>query len=169
MPGAGPGKKVAAMREDGLLEYLIVEEYTPEILGENTGNPGSARHAQDFARGARAFCGERGGMRDGLYQNVWVRDNVLVANSFRLRGEQAPAVACMQGLNAIFATQRARFLGIINDASRRLKEDVQRRPHIRFAPKRWANSRKSGRTRKTTRWARRCGCDSFSRTRVHFR
>jgi len=32
LPGAGPGKNVETMREGGLLEYLIVEEYTPEIL-----------------------------------------------------------------------------------------------------------------------------------------
>jgi GH15 family glucan-1,4-alpha-glucosidase len=146
MPGAGPGKKVEAMGENGLLEYLIVEEYTPEILtkiretleAHGTHKISQAAHGLFAASAAESGTG---------YQNAWVRDNVLVANSFRLRGEPAPAVACMQGLTQFFATQRPRFLGIINDASRLLKNDVQRRPHIRFAaetlgelPEKWPHA-----------------------------
>jgi phosphorylase kinase alpha/beta subunit len=120
------------MRENGLLEYLIVEQYTPEILAKiretleahGTHKISQAAHGLFAASAAESVTG---------YQNVWVRDNVLVANSFRLRGELAPVTACMQGLTQFFATQRPRFLGIINDTTRQLKEDVQRRPHIRFA------------------------------------
>ena len=123
------------MRGDGLLEYLIVEEYTPEILAkirETLEAQGTHRIAQ-AAHGLFAASAAQTAQGVSGYQYAWVRDNVMVANSFRLRGELATAIACMQGLTQFFATQRPRFLGIINDASRRLKEDVQRRPHIRFA------------------------------------
>jgi phosphorylase kinase alpha/beta subunit len=134
------------MREDGLLEYLIVEEYTPEILAKiretlearGTHRISQAAHGLFAASAAETVAG---------YQHAWVRDNVLVANSFRLRGEPAPAIACMRGLTQFFATQRPRFLGIINDTTLRLKEDVQRRPHIRFAaqtlgelPEKWPHA-----------------------------
>ncbi len=134
------------MREDGLLEYLIVEEYTPEILAKiretlearGTHRISHAAHGLFAASAAETVAG---------YQHAWVRDNVLVANSFRLRGEPAPAIACMQGLTQFFATQRPRFLAIINDTTLRLKEDVQRRPHIRFAaqtlgelPEKWPHA-----------------------------
>ncbi len=134
------------MREDGLLEYLIVEEYTPEILAKiretleahGTHRISQAAHGLFAASAAETGTG---------YQNVWVRDNVLVANSFRLRGELAPAIACMHGLTQFFATQRPRFLAIINDSSRLLKNDMQRRPHVRFTaqtlgelPEKWPHA-----------------------------
>jgi len=146
MTGGEPEEKVAAMREDGLLEYLIVEEYTPEILAKiretleahGTHRISQAAHGLFAASAAEGVSG---------YQYAWVRDNVLVANSFRLRGEPAKAIACMEGLTQFFATQRPRFLDIINDASRLLKNDVQRRPHIRFAtqtlgelPEKWPHA-----------------------------
>jgi hypothetical protein len=66
------------------------------------------------------------------YQNVWVRDNVTVADSLRRRGELAPAIACAQGLTRFFRKQMPRFREIIDDPVRVLREDANRRPHIRF-------------------------------------
>jgi len=149
MPGGEPEEKVAAMREDSLLEYLIVEEYTPEILAKiretveahGTHRISQAAHGLFAASAAQIAQGVSG------YQYAWVRDNVLVANSFRLRGEPATAIACMKGLTQFFAKERPRFLAIINDASGRMKEDVQLRPHIRFAaqtlgelPEKWPHA-----------------------------
>ncbi len=123
------------MPQDGLMQYLIEEEYTPESLAkiretlEACGTHAilPVEHGL-FSATATAVAKSVSG-----YHNVWVRDNVLVANSFRLRGELAPAIACMQGLSQFFAKERPRFLDIINDASRKRKDDVMRRPHIRFA------------------------------------
>jgi hypothetical protein len=66
------------------------------------------------------------------YQNVWVRDNIMVANSFRERGVLEPAIACMSGLTKFFEKQKPRFSEIIDDPARVLKEDGNRRPHFRF-------------------------------------
>ena len=81
------------------------------------------------------------------YQNVWVRDNVMVANSLRLRGLPTPAITCMQGLTQFFEKQRPRFREIIDDPVRVLKEDANRRPHIRFTaqnlselPEKWPHA-----------------------------
>jgi len=137
------------MTQDGLLQYLIAEEYTPESLAriretlEACGTHAilPVEHGLFSATAAPAAGSVSG------YHHVWVRDNVLVANSFRLRGEPAPAIACMQGLSEFFAKERPRFLDIIQDASRKLKDDVQRRPHIRFAgqalgelPEKWPHA-----------------------------
>ncbi len=137
------------MSEDGHLEYLIAEEYTPEILAKiretleahGTHRISQAAHGLFAASGGQTAEGVSG------YQYAWVRDNVLVANSFRLRGELGTAIACVKGLTQFFAKERPRFLGIINDGSRRIKEDVQRRPHIRFAaqtlgelPEKWTHA-----------------------------
>jgi len=137
------------MTQDGLLQYLIAEEYTPESLAkirETLEAHGThailpVEHGL-FAATAAPAAGSVSG-----YHNAWVRDNVLVANSFRLRGEAAPAIACVQGLSQFFAKERPRFLDIIHDASRKLKDDVQRRPHIRFAaqalgelPEKWPHA-----------------------------
>ncbi len=126
------------MPQDGFLQYLIAEECTPESLAkirETLQAHGThailpVEHGL-FAATAVPAAGSVSG-----YHNVWVRDNVLVANSFRLRGELAPAIACMQGLSQFFARQRPRFLDIIQDASHKLKDDVKHRPHIRFAAQR---------------------------------
>jgi phosphorylase kinase alpha/beta subunit len=149
MSNAKRAGKAASMRQEGLLQYLIADEYTPERLAKiretldahGTHAILSVEHGLFSATAAPAATSVSG------YHNVWVRDNVLVANSFRLRGELAPAVACMQGLSQFFAKQRPRFLDIINDTSRLLKDDVQRRPHIRFAaqalgelPERWPHA-----------------------------
>jgi len=137
------------MPQDGLLQYLIAEEYTPQSLAK-------IRETLD-AHGTHAILPVEHGLFAATavpsansvsgYHNVWVRDNVLVANSFRLRGELAPAITCMQGLSQFFARQRPRFLDIIQDASHKLKDDVQRRPHVRFAaqglgeiPEKWPHA-----------------------------
>jgi GH15 family glucan-1,4-alpha-glucosidase len=81
------------------------------------------------------------------YQNVWVRDCIMIANSFRLRGDSQTAIACVQGLTQYFHKHANRFHEIIGDFTRALKEDPQRRPHIRFAanslnelPEKWPHA-----------------------------
>ena len=64
------------------------------------------------------------------YQNAWIRDNVMVANSFRLRGKLDVAKDTSQGLTNYFSKHLNRFHKII--ASPALKENVQERPHVRF-------------------------------------
>jgi phosphorylase kinase alpha/beta subunit len=64
------------------------------------------------------------------YQNAWIRDNVMVANSFRLRGKLDVARGASQGLTNYFSKHQDRFRKII--ASQALKENVQERPHVRF-------------------------------------
>jgi hypothetical protein len=53
-----------------------------------------------------------------IHERSWVRDNVMVANSFRLRGQLARAIACMKGLTLFLVTQRPRFHEIIADPGR---------------------------------------------------
>ncbi|MGO9518271.1 MAG: glycoside hydrolase family 15 protein [Candidatus Korobacteraceae bacterium] len=64
------------------------------------------------------------------YQDVWLRDNVMVANSFRLRGEVERAKETMLALTSLLRTQSDRFEAVI--ANPRLKLIVQNRPHVRF-------------------------------------
>lgn len=64
------------------------------------------------------------------YQNAWVRDNVMVANSFRLRGHIDTARRISEGLTNYFKKHLERFRNIIKNPE--LKEDVQQRPHVRF-------------------------------------
>jgi len=120
------------MREDNLLRHLIVEHYTVESL-QTIRRVLAQHHTHEIhpvAHGLFAASSSQSTESVTGYQNVWVRDNVIVANSFRLRGELAPAVGCMQGLTQFFATQMPRFREIIQDPF--LKSDPQRRPHIRF-------------------------------------
>jgi phosphorylase kinase alpha/beta subunit len=137
------------MSQEGLLRYLIAEEYTPESLARirETLEAHGTHAVLPVAHGLFAATATPASNSVSGYHNVWVRDNVLVANAFRLRGVLAFPVACMQGLSQFFARQRPRFLDIIQDASRKLKDDVQRRPHIRFAaqalgelPERWPHA-----------------------------
>jgi len=120
------------MLEHGLLHHLIAEHYTPESL--HTIREVLAQHnthqIRPIAHGLFTASSSQAGDSITGYQNVWVRDNIMVANSFRLRGELAPAIACMQGLTQFFATQIQRFREIIQDPFR--KQDATRRPHIRF-------------------------------------
>ena len=135
------------MREPVLLRHLIADHYTAhavELIRDVL-----ARHKtlqmRPVAHGL--FAASPTQARDSAtgYQNVWIRDNVMVANSFRLRGELAPATACMQGLMQFLAKQAPRFREIIDNPS--LKDDVNRRPHIRFAaetldglPEKWPHA-----------------------------
>jgi hypothetical protein len=149
MPKTTQAGKAAAMLQDGLLQYLIAEEYTPESLAKirETLEAYGTHAILPVEHGLFAATAAPAANRVSGYHNVWVRDNVLVANSFHLRGELAPAITCMQGLSQFFAKQRPHFLDIIQDASRLLRDDVQRRPHIRFAaqalgelPEKWPHA-----------------------------
>ncbi len=123
MPQAEPFKK------------LIAKDYNPKSLAKikklltakNTHEIRPVAHGLFAASGSQAADSVTG------YQNVWIRDNIMVANSFRLRGLLEPAIACMQGLTGFFEKLIPRFQQIINDPDRILKEDVYQRPHIRFA------------------------------------
>ena len=120
------------MREDSLLRHLLVERYTPDALRtiRKVLEQHRAHDIQPVANGLFAASPSQASDSVTGYQNVWVRDNIMVANSFRLRGEFAPAIHCMRGLTEFFATQAPRFREIINDPF--LKADANRRPHIRF-------------------------------------
>jgi GH15 family glucan-1,4-alpha-glucosidase len=135
--------------ETSLLRHLIADTYTEtslskirEVLAEH----GSHR-ISPVANGL--FAASSSQAPDSLtgYQNVWVRDNIMVADSFRRSGEFAPAVACIQGLTKFFATQLPRFRKIIADPKRVLHNDADDRPHIRFTaqtlaelPEKWTHA-----------------------------
>jgi hypothetical protein len=118
----------------GLLQHLIAPHYTAESLASirDVLRRHGTHEILPVANGLFAASSSQGGDSLTGYQNVWVRDNVMVANSFRLRGELAPAIACMRGLTRFFARQIPRFREMIDDRTRLLKEDANRRPHIRF-------------------------------------
>jgi phosphorylase kinase alpha/beta subunit len=120
------------MLEDGLLRHLIAEHYTPESLRAIREVLAQHRAHEIHSVAHGLFAASSSQPRDSLtgYQNVWVRDNVMIANSLRIRGELAPAIDCMRGLTQFFATQIPRFREIIQDPL--LKGDIGRRPHIRF-------------------------------------
>jgi GH15 family glucan-1,4-alpha-glucosidase len=123
MPQANPLKK------------LIVDDQTPKniakikaiLAAQGTHEIRPVAHGLFAASGSQAADSVTG------YQNVWIRDNIMVANSFRLRGFLEPAIACIQGLTRFFEKLIPRFQLIISDPDRTIKEDVFRRPHIRFA------------------------------------
>jgi hypothetical protein len=130
------------MLEESLFRYLIGEKYTPQSLGKIK-EVLAAHHAHRMVPVAHGlFAASSSQAPDSLsgYQNVWVRDNVMIANSFRLRGQPDPAIACVQGLTRFFETQLPRFCEIIQDPTDLLKEDPQRRPHIRFTAETLAES-----------------------------
>ncbi|HEY1471866.1 MAG TPA: glycoside hydrolase family 15 protein, partial [Candidatus Acidoferrum sp.] len=136
------------MRESGLL-HPIWEEYSPENLAK-IAEVLESYHTHEILPIAHGlFTASPSQTLDSLtgYQHVWIRDNVMVANSFRLRGQLVPAIACMKGLTLFLETQRPRFHEIIADATRVLKEDANRRPHIRFTaqslselPEKWPHA-----------------------------
>lgn len=64
------------------------------------------------------------------YQNVWVRDNVFIANSRREAGHLEEAKAATEALMRHFIAERPRFQSIIQGKSN--KEVAINRPHIRF-------------------------------------
>src|SRR5579863_1025110 len=57
------------------------------------------------------------------YQNVWIRDCVMIANSFRVRGDTQIAIECARGLTEYFNLHKSRFRDIIEDRTKTLKED----------------------------------------------
>jgi len=135
--------------QDRLLRHLIADSYTPESLAEIRGVLESHRTHEILPVAHGLFAASPSQQPDSAtgYQNVWVRDNVMVANSFRLRGDLAPAIACIQGLTSFFRRQLPRFREIIDDPVRVLKEDANRRPHIRFTaqtlselPEKWPHA-----------------------------
>jgi phosphorylase kinase alpha/beta subunit len=137
------------MIDQGPLTHLISEDYTLEHIAkiEAVLKSRGTHEIQPVAHGLYAASASQ--TPDSLtgYQNVWVRDNVMVANSLRLRGLLIPAITCMQGLTQFFEKQRPRFREIIDDPVRVLKEDANRRPHIRFTaqnlselPEKWPHA-----------------------------
>lgn len=137
------------MVEEGLFKYLISENYTREGIArikEELAKRGT-HEIQSVAHGLFAASGSQTPDSVTGYQNVWIRDNVMVANSLRLRGMTASAISCIQGLTQFFEKQRPRFREIIDDPVGVLKEDANRRPHIRFTannlselPEKWPHA-----------------------------
>ena len=137
------------MSETGLFAHVIGEEYSPGQI-EEIRKQVAARGTHEIravAHGLFAASGSQ--LPDSItgYQNVWVRDNIMVANSFRERGMLGPAISCMKGLTEFFEKQQLRFKEIIDDPARVLKEDANRRPHIRFTaqslwelPEKWPHA-----------------------------
>lgn len=134
---------------DGLLRHLIADSYTAERLGEIRKIFRAHRTHELLPVAHGLFAASPSQTPDSAtgYQNVWVRDNIMVANSFRVRGEVPAAVSCIEGLTRFFETQLPRFRAIIEDPARVLKEDINRRPHIRFpaqtlgdAPEKWPHA-----------------------------
>lgn len=137
------------MPEAGLFVHLIAEEYTAERMAvlKNTVAEHRCHEIVPVAHGLFAASGSQSVASLSGYQNVWVRDNILVANSFRERGIPDPAVACMKGLTQFFHKQEPRFREIIDDPVGVRKEDANRRPHIRFTaqslgelPEKWPHA-----------------------------
>jgi GH15 family glucan-1,4-alpha-glucosidase len=137
------------MLEGELLHHLIREKYAKEDLAaiKQVLDLHKTHEITPVAHGLFAASASQADNSLTGYQNVWVRDNVMVANSFRLRGILPPAIACMQGLTRFFERQRLRFEEIISDKEQVLRVNVNRRPHIRFMaatldelPEKWAHA-----------------------------
>jgi GH15 family glucan-1,4-alpha-glucosidase len=137
------------MAEAGLLHHLIKERYTRQKLAsiKELLNALKAHEITAVAHGLFSASASQADNSLTGYQNVWVRDNIIVANSFRLRGIPEPAIACIKGLTRFFERQRKRFEEIISDRKQLLKVNVNRRPHIRFSaatldelPEKWAHA-----------------------------
>ncbi len=137
------------MLETGLFRQLIAEQYTQTQVAEIKKQLAArgSHEIRSVAHGLFAASGSQ--LPDSVtgYQNVWVRDNIMVANSFRERGMLAPAIDCMKGLTKFFEKQKPRFREIIDDLARVLKDDANRRPHIRFTaqslwelPEKWPHA-----------------------------
>jgi Glycosyl hydrolases family 15 len=135
--------------DNGLLRHVIAENYTLEALEKIEEELAAHRSHEILPIANGLFAASSSQAPDAVsgYQNVWVRDNVMVADSFRRRGDLAPAVACIQGLTKFFVSQLPRFREIIDDPVRVLREDANRRPHIRFTaqtlrelPEKWPHA-----------------------------
>jgi GH15 family glucan-1,4-alpha-glucosidase len=137
------------MPDQGLFTHLITENYTSERLAKirEVAAAHGTYEIKPVAHGLYAASGSQTPDSVTGYQNVWVRDNIMVANSLRLRGLTKAAIDCMQGLTGFFEKQVPRFREIIDDPVRVLKEDANRRPHIRFTadnlselPQKWPHA-----------------------------
>ena len=137
------------MPDPGLFTCLIAEDYSLESIAKikDILAARGTHQIRPVAHGLFAASGSQSPDSVTGYQNVWIRDNVMVANSFRLRGQLVPSIACMKGLTLFLETQRPRFREIIDDPVRVLKEDANRRPHIRFTadnlselPEKWPHA-----------------------------
>jgi GH15 family glucan-1,4-alpha-glucosidase len=137
------------MAEAGLFTYLISEDYTPDAIAKIKAelNARGTHEIRSIAYGLFPASASQAPDSVTGYQNVWVRDNVMVANSLRHRGLLPEAISCMQGLTRFFQKQKPRFREIIDDPVRVLKEDANRRPHIRFTaqnlselPEKWPHA-----------------------------
>ena len=120
--------------ENGLLRPLIAEAYTPKSLSaiRKVLESRQTHEISPIAHGLFAASPSQSPDSATGYQNIWVRDNVMVANSLFLRGDTASAAACIRGITQFFKKQMPRFREIIDDPVRVLKEDANRRPHVRF-------------------------------------
>src|SRR6516162_5235753 len=135
--------------EHGLLRPLIADSYTPKTLSMVRKTLESRRTHEILPIAHGLFAASPGQSPDSAtgYQNVWVRDNVMVAYSLLLRGDTASAASCIRGITQFFKKQLPRFREIIDDPVRVLKEDANRRPHIRFTaqnlgelPEKWPHA-----------------------------
>jgi GH15 family glucan-1,4-alpha-glucosidase len=135
--------------EHGLLRPLIADSYTPKTLSMVRKTLESQRTHEILPIARGLFAASPGQSPDSAtgYQNVWVRDNVMVAYSLLLRGDTASAASCIRGITQFFKKQLPRFREIIDDPVRVLKEDANRRPHIRFTaqnlgelPEKWPHA-----------------------------
>ena len=120
--------------ENSFLRPLIAEAYTPKSLSaiRKALKSRQTYEISPIAHGLFAASPSQSPDSATGYQNVWVRDNVMVANSLFLRGDTASAAACIRGITQFFKKQLPRFREIIDDPVHVLKEDANRRPHVRF-------------------------------------
>jgi len=111
------------------------DRYTPQSLKKLSDFLERQRthEIRPVAHGLFAAAGELEAGSVTGYQNAWVRDNVMIADSFRRRGNVAIAQATAQGLTEYFRKHLHRFRNIIR--SPELKEEIRERPHIRFNAK----------------------------------
>jgi GH15 family glucan-1,4-alpha-glucosidase len=135
--------------ENGLLRHLIADTYTSESLGQIKRVLAEYRTHEILPVANGLFAASSSQAVDSVtgYQNVWVRDNVMVADSLRRRGELASAIASAEGFTRFFQKQMPRFREIVDDPVRVLREDANRRPHIRFTaqtlgelPEKWPHA-----------------------------
>src|SRR5271165_5664482 len=85
--------------ESGLLQHLIAESYTPESLEQLKEVLTEYRTHEILPVANGLFAASSSQATDAVsgYQNVWIRDNIMVADSFRRRGEFAPAIVPNSG------------------------------------------------------------------------
>jgi phosphorylase kinase alpha/beta subunit len=132
-----------------LLRHFISETYTAEKMGQirEVLREHRSHEIAPVANGLFAASSTQAADSVTGYQNVWIRDNVMVADSLRRRGKLELAVACMRGLTKFLAGQLPRFRKIIDNPSPAFLEDANRRPHIRFTaqtlgelPEKWTHA-----------------------------